>query len=121
MVRRTKIWLEVRFGCFPFQISSNIGQANLPWSYRTTLFQLCLSFCRSLHSNRESIRLIPSPLCPSCRVEPHTTARVFPAPRTPPLTERNLWERPRLTSEFLFASLSLISRLFLPYPSSPSF
>ena len=52
-------------------------EANLTWPYRTTLSQLRYSFCSTLHSYRERIWLIPSPLCPSCGVEPHTTINVF--------------------------------------------
>ena len=48
-------------------------------------------------------------------MEPHTTAHVFSCSSHPtPLIERDLWERPRFTSEFLF----LPPFLYLPpFPS----
>ena len=44
-----------------------------------------------------------SPLCHSCGGKPHTTVHVCSCPSHPtPLTERDLWERLRLTSALLF-------------------
>ena len=57
-------------------------EANLPRPYMTTLFPLLPSFCSYLHSYREKIGLIPSPLCLYCGVEPHTTVHVSPVPPT---------------------------------------
>ena len=81
----------------------------------------------------------PNPLCPSCGVEPHKkknriidfsfnsahsliifffiTVHIFSCSSHPTLlTELDLWERPRLASEFLYSlhSLSSASSLFLP-------
>ena len=79
-------------------------ESNLPRPYRSTLSQLHSSFCSSLHSCRERIGLIPSPLCPSGGVEPHTTVQAFSCSSHPtPLTGMDLWERPCLASKFLFS------------------
>ena len=51
-------------------------EANLPLPYRTTLSQLRSTFYSPLHFYRERIEIIPSPLCPSCGVEPHGS-RIF--------------------------------------------
>ena len=52
-------------------------ETNLPRPYRSILSQLQSSFCSCLHSYRERIGLIPSPLCTSCGVGPHTTINLF--------------------------------------------
>ena len=91
-------------------------ETNLPRPYRSTLSQLRSSFCSSLHSYRERIGLVPSPLCPSCGLAPHTTVHVFSCSSHPtPLTELDLWERPRLASEFL-SSLPFFDLPSLPPP-----
>ena len=95
-----------------------VKKAFLPRAYRTTLSQLCSFFCSSLYSYVKRIGLIPSLLCPSCRVEPHTTDHVFAYSSHPtPLTVRDLWEHPRLTSEFLFG-LPFFDLPPLPEPSN---
>ena len=95
-------------------------ETNLPRSYRTALSQLRSSFCSSLHSYRERIGLLSSLLCPSCVVEPHTTVHVFFGSYPTSLTERDLWERSHLTSEFLFG-ISFFDLPPLPAPEpSPS-
>ena len=74
----------------------DLEKVNLPRHYRCTLSQLSFSFYSSLHSYRERIRLVPSPLCPSSRLESYTTVHVFSFFSHPtPLTELVLWERPR--------------------------
>ena len=69
----------------------------------TTLSQLHLSLCSSLHSYREKIGLIPSPVDLSYGVEPHTTPHhyflLFLDATSMTMMDR--WERPRLASEFL--------------------
>ena len=45
--------------------------------YKTILSHLHSAFCSSFHTYHERIRLIPSPLSPSCGLEPHTTVHVF--------------------------------------------
>ena len=58
--------------------------------------------------------------CLSCGVEPHTTVHVFCcSSHSTPLTELDLWKRPRLKSEFLLACLSSIFPLFLTLLLSP--
>ena len=92
-------------------------EANLSKPYWTTFFQLRSSFCISLHFYRERIGLILNPLCPSCGVKPHTAVHVFSCSSHPtPMTEMELWERPRLTSEFLFGLLLIV---ILPPPPPP--
>ena len=77
-------------------------EANLPGSYRSILSQFRSFFCSSLHAYREKIGLIPSSICSSCGVEPHTNVHVFSSSSQPtPLSKLDLWERPRLASEFL--------------------
>ena len=76
--------------------------------------QLRSSFCSSLHSYRERIGLVPSPLCPSCGLAPHTTVHVFSYSSHPtPLTEFDLWKRPRLAPDFL------LDILFFDLPPVP--
>ena len=88
-------------------------EANLPHPYRTTLSQLSSSFDSSLYSYCERIGQIPSSLCHSCKVEPHTTTNVFSSSSHPtPLTERDLWERPHLYHSFLKLDFKYI---LLPY------
>ena len=95
-------------------------ETNLPRPYRSTLSQLRSSFCSSLHSYRERIGLVPSPICPSCGLAPHTTIHVFSCSSHPtPLTELDMWERPRLVSEFL-SSLPIFDLPPLPPPEPPS-
>ena len=66
-------------------------KANLPRPYSITLSQLRSSFCSSLHSYHERIGLVPSPLCPSCGLVPHTTVHAFFCSWHPtPLTELDL-------------------------------
>ena len=63
-----------------------LEETNLPKSYRSTLSQLRI-FCNSLHSYSKRIGLVPSPLCPSCDLMPHTTVHVFSCSSRPtPLT-----------------------------------
>ena len=89
-------------------------ETNLPRSYRSTLSQLRSSFCSSFYSYRERIGLVPSPLCPSCGLMPHTTVHVFSCSSHPTLlTELDLWEHPRLASEFLSSLPSFDLHLFL--------
>ena len=77
-------------------------ETNLPRPYRTTLSQLRLSFCSSLHSYRLRIGIIPSSFCLSCIVEPHTIVHVFSCSLHPtPVTELELLECRHLPSEFL--------------------
>ena len=82
----------------------SLEEANFHRHYRTTLSQLrSYLICSSLHSYCERIRLIPSPVCPSCGMEPHITVHVFFCSSHPTtLTDIDLWERPRLALEFLF-------------------
>ena len=97
-------------------------ETNIPRSYRTSLPHLHSFFSRTLHSYHDRIGLIPSTLCPSCRREPHTSFHVLSCPSHPtPMTVRNLWKRPHLTSKVrtFLVFLSLISHLFLPLPLSP--
>ena len=55
-------------------------------------------------------------LCPSCGVEPHTTVHVFScSSHSTPLTELDLWERPRLASD----SLSILLFFYLPLLPPP--
>jgi len=85
-------------------------EANLLRPYRTTLCQLRSSFCSSLHSYRERKGLIPSPIYPSCGMEPHTTVHVFSCSWHPTtLTEIDQSERPRLASEFWLTSIALMT------------
>ena len=92
-------------------------EANLPRLYRSTLSQLRSSICCSLHSYRERIGLVPNPLWPSCGLKPHTTVHVFSCcSHLTPLTELDLWERPRLASEFLSILHILDLPLLLPPP-----
>ena len=92
-------------------------EAGHPRLYRSTFSQLRSSFFNSLHFYRESIGLIPSPLCLSCRLVLHTTVHVFSCSSHPtPLTELDLRERSRLASDFLS---SLPSFDFLPLPPPP--
>ena len=72
--------INVSFRLLP-QIASE--EASLPRSYRSTVSQFRSSFCSSLHSYRERIGLVPSPICPSCVLEPHTTFHVTSASGTP--------------------------------------
>ena len=90
-------------------------EANLPRPYRTTLSHIHSSFCSSLHSYRQRIGLIPSSFC---GVKAHTTVHVFScSSHLTPLTELNMWERPRLASEFL-SVFPFFDLLPLPPPSS---
>ena len=65
-------------------------EANIPNSYRTSLSQLRSCFYSFLHSYRVRIGPVPSVHILSCPSHPT------------PLTERALWERPRLTFELHF-------------------
>ena len=66
-------------------------ETNLPRPYRSTLSQLRSSICSSLYSFRERIGLVPSPLCASCGLEPHTSVDVFSySSHLTPLTELDL-------------------------------
>ena len=79
-----------------------------------TLFS---SFCSSHHSYRERIGLLPSPLCSSCGLFPHTTVHVFSCSSHPtPLTELDLWECPRLALDFLSVLPFFDLPPFLPPP-----
>ena len=78
-------------------------EVNLPRPYRTILSQLRSSSRSSLYSYHDRAGLIPSLLCSAYGVESHTTVHVFSCSSHPtPLTELDLWERPRLASEFLW-------------------
>ena len=73
-------------------------EVNLPRPYRSTLSLLRSSFCSSLYSYREKIGVVPSPLCPFCELEPHSTVHVFScSSHLIPLTELDLWERQHLS------------------------
>ena len=74
---------------------------------KTTVSQLRLSFCSSFHSYCERIEQIPNPSAHpvDCRVEPHTTVHVSICYLHPtPLTERDLWERPRAQRRFFMGA-----------------
>ena len=95
-----------------------LEEANLHRPDRSTPSQLRSSFCSSPHSYGERIGLVPSPLCPSCGLSPHTTIHVFSCSSHPTLlTEFAVWERPRLASQFL-SSLPFFDLLPLPPPRS---
>ena len=91
-----------------------LEDANLPRQYRTTLSQLCSSFSSRLHSYRERIGLIPSLLCPSCGMEPHTTVHAFSCSSHPALLTVRAWRRSSCRS-----FISSTSRLLLLLPLSP--
>jgi len=74
-----------------FRLLPHKKQRKKQTSLGPILSQLNSSFCSSLHSYREKIGLIPSPLCPSCGREPHTTVHVFSCSSHPtPLTKIDL-------------------------------
>ena len=97
-----------------------LEETNLPRHYISILSQLWSSFCSSLHYYRERIWLVPSPLCPSCGLMPHTTVHVFSCSSHPTsLTELDQWERPCLASEFLSSLPFFDLPHLLPLPLSP--
>ena len=122
------IWNQTKFRLVPNQ--SENGNYNQIWVDLTrfrkefsmcitdTLSTLLLSVAPSIPI--EKIGLVPSPFCPSCGGERHTTIHVFSYFSHPtPLTEMDLLERPRLASEFLFYLLFFDLPPLLSPPPEP--
>ena len=104
----------------PFNLCFTMVLLHICWTVFYPPLIMGLFFCSSLHSNHQKMGLIHSPICPSCGVEPHTIVHVFTCSyHATPLTERNLWERPRLMSEFLFGLLLFNISPLLILPLNP--
>ena len=74
----------------------------LPRAYRTTLSQLRSGYSKHLMSFKHIIGDAPSPLCPSCGEEEHTTCHLFDCSSHPTeLVARDLWERPGRVAQYL--------------------
>ena len=87
-------------------------ERSLPRPYRSALSQLRSGFCPALNSYWKKIDRERDDRCPSCLGPPHTTSHLFDCHIHPTaLGVRDLWDQPRLTSEFL-ASLPFFH--FLP-------
>ena len=85
-------------------ISANINRRSKPTStYMASNSQCRLSICSSLLFYRERIGQILIPLCPLLGGETHTSVQLLLCPSHPTsLTVKDLWEHPRLASEFFF-------------------
>jgi hypothetical protein len=98
----------------------------LPHVYRTTLSQLRLGKCSSLHTYKHFIKAANSDVCPKFQTAPHLTLHLFSCPAYPTtLTAYHLWRHPVKVAELLQVLPSFnhlppfTPRLPLPPPEPP--
>ena len=95
------------------------SELSLPRTHRTTLSQLRSGYCKSLRSYQSKIGLSPSPTCPECSTDDHTTPHLFNCETHETTLEvKDLWLQPKKTTRFLSHTPSF-SYLLPPVPPPP--
>ena len=82
----------------------NPEEESLPRHKRTLLSQLRTNKSHFLltYKNKINPNTYPSPICPLCKTEPHTTSHLFTCPAIPTtLTPQDFWSSPVKVSELL--------------------